>query len=182
MAFLAGCSGLKTISFKGLIHPSFERSRSHHAHCRSSNITTLPSSFLRGNTTLESIDLTGLEKFRHIPSVFLGGCSGLTTIDLTPLHLVTEIPLGLLHKCTNLTSIIFPQHCEFSRIPPMFLFGCKKLETVDLASFRRVPVKCPADFLVGCTALARIDNPPPFTAPAPAGWACGGGSDSTARF
>ena len=95
MAFLAGCSGLKTISFKGLIHPSFERSRSHHAHWRSSNITTLPASFLRGNTTLESIDLTGLEKVRHIPSAFLAGCSGLTIIDLTPLHLVTEIPLGL---------------------------------------------------------------------------------------
>eukprot|EP00658_Telonema_sp_P-2_P015871 TRINITY_DN16132_c0_g1_i7.p1 TRINITY_DN16132_c0_g1~~TRINITY_DN16132_c0_g1_i7.p1 ORF type:complete len:199 (+),score=29.14 TRINITY_DN16132_c0_g1_i7:23-619(+) len=138
--------------------------------CIRDRIKTLPSSFLRGNTTLESIDLTGLENVRYIPSAFLAGCSGLTTIDLSPLHLVTEIPMGFLHNCSNLTSILFPKSYEFSCIPPMFLFGCKRLETVDLALFRNVPRgECPKDFLTDCTAMTTINNPPPFTA-IPSGW------------
>ena len=112
--------------------------------------------FLR-NSSLISVDFSGLKNVTTIKNNFLSSCESLEVVVLSDLNNVTTINENFLARCEFLVSVDVSALKSVTSIGSGFLTRCKKLESVDLCSFNEVTV-ISDDFLSDCTSLEKVSN------------------------
>ena len=142
-AFLRGCSGLLSLSLRGVCD----------------NITVVERAFLSGCSGLKSLDLSPLRHVQEVQGAFLSGCSGLTSIDLTPLSQLTKVDNFFLQGCSGLLEVDLSPLSKVTEIGGAFLAECRSLTSIDLKPLSLI-TEVPGGFLRGCSGLPRIDASP----------------------
>ena len=121
-----------------------------------SSVTAIGDGFVDSCSQLTAIDLSGLCSVTTIESCFLSCCSQLTAVDLSSLSSVTTIGNSFLYCCSQLTAVDLSSLSSVTTIKSYFLFGCAQLTAVDLSGLSSVTTigNC---FLYFCPQLTAVD-------------------------
>ena len=119
------------------------------------SITSAADSFLF-ETSLTSVDLTGLCYVTTIDDSFLRNCDNLTHLDMSSLCNVTSIGTDFLHGCYLLKTIDLSKFSKLTEIPDAFLCDNTSLTNIDISGLSNI-TKIGHSFLAGCESLQTID-------------------------
>ena len=101
-----------------------------------SDITIISEDFMQ-DSSITSLDLSGLSSLTIVGNYFLYFCSQLTAVDLSGLNSVTTIGDYFLFGCEQLTSVDLSGFSSLTTIGHFFLYFCSQL-TTDLSNLNSV--------------------------------------------
>eukprot|EP01060_Flectonema_neradi_P006599 TRINITY_DN1446_c1_g1_i2.p1 TRINITY_DN1446_c1_g1~~TRINITY_DN1446_c1_g1_i2.p1 ORF type:complete len:431 (+),score=75.11 TRINITY_DN1446_c1_g1_i2:86-1294(+) len=161
--FMAGCKNIRSLDLSSLTHvrtfgDGFLSQCCELQMVEMSNLklTSVGKSFMYGCSSIETVDLVGLQNVTRIGDCFLSDCTSLTSIDLSMLSNVTAIDDFFLAYCESLTQINFSGLTSLCTIGNSFLEGCVSITSpIEITSLVNVTLVGDS-FLYDCPA---IDSP-----------------------
>ena len=97
-----------------------------------SDITIISRNFMR-DSSITSLDLSGLSSVTAIGNYFMSSCSQLTAVDLSGLNSVTTIGYYFLFH-SHLTSVDLSGFSSLTIVGSYFMSSCSQLTSLDLSS------------------------------------------------
>ena len=123
-----------------------------------SSVTTIGSSFLASYSSITSVDLSGLSSVTSVNSWFLSQCESLTSLDLSGLGGLTDVGSGFLADCSSLTMLDITNFKNVLIIRTWFLSQCVSITSLDLSGL--ISLKAiGGGFLEKCESLQSIQLP-----------------------
>ena len=136
---------------KGLIPPIVERVSFRNSN---SEVQAIEDSFLKENSSLTSLDLSGLHSLTSIGDEFLYECS-ITSLDLSSLSNVTKIGDLFLTGCSSITVLHLPGLNSVTRMGISFLSFCDSITSLDLSGMNSV-TEIGDEFLHECSSITGV--------------------------
>ena len=121
----------------------------------SSSTVVINSSSISRNSIKELVFGDSYKNVTSIGNYFLRGCSSLTSLDLNAFSNVTSIGALFLNDCSALTSLDLNAFSNVTSIGMYFLYGCSKLTQFKVGAVN-VPSTPSTGFLQNTTALTTI--------------------------
>ena len=121
------------------------------------NVTTIKNNFLSSCKSLEVVVLFGLNNLTTINKNFLGGCDSLVSVDASTLKSVTSIDVGFLTRCKKLESVDLFSFDKITVISDEFLSECESLKDISNMSGLSNVKSIEKNFLGGCDSLVSVD-------------------------